>query len=173
MDEGKVTIVASLDLAGAFDTLDRDILINKLEETCGITGDALDLIKSYLQGRMQRVRIRDEKGKWMENPWGVPQGSVLGPLLFSLYCADIADAVKSASICQYADDVTLTVTSDTTEGAVELMNKALGEFLEYATGNRLAAEPSKTQLMVCTNKKGAKADTLICEMDGHEMTPQK
>eukprot|EP00663_Eupelagonemidae_sp_cell21sb_P002140 gene2140-biopygen6461 len=73
---------------------------------------------------------------------GMDQSSTI--LVASL---DLADAVKSADICQYADDVTLTVTAETPGEAVELMNQALREFSTYAAGNRLAAEPSKTQLM--------------------------
>eukprot|EP00666_Eupelagonemidae_sp_cell4sb_P017970 gene17970-biopygen36721 len=136
VDDGDVVLVASMDLAGAFDTLDRGVLTRKLEEVCGIAGNAKALIQDYLEGRMQRVRKCEEIGGWKENPWGVPQGSVLGPLLFSLYCADMGEAVRSAEICQYADDVTLTVTSETAQGAVSKMNEALAEFHEWATGNR-------------------------------------
>eukprot|EP00663_Eupelagonemidae_sp_cell21sb_P006688 gene6688-372_t len=104
MDEGGTTLVASLDLAGAFDTLDRERIVSKLARTCGIKGAAGDLLENYLRKRYQRVRKGEETGKWMENPWGVPQGSVLGPLLFTLYCCDIKVRLANASIVQYADD---------------------------------------------------------------------
>eukprot|EP00666_Eupelagonemidae_sp_cell4sb_P017927 gene17927-biopygen25986 len=171
VDDGDVVLVASMDLAGAFDTLDREVLTRKLEDTCGIAGRAKELIQDYLKGRMQRVRKREEVGGWKENLWGVPQGSVLGPLLFSLYCADIGGAVRSASVCQYADDVTLTVTSETAQGAVEKMNVALAEFHEWATGNRLAAEPAKTQLMMCTSRKRRKDGEHVCKMGSHCIRP--
>eukprot|EP00666_Eupelagonemidae_sp_cell4sb_P017982 gene17982-biopygen3469 len=147
MDDGETVIVASLDAAGAFDTLDRDVIMMKLEGVCGIRGEAAEWIKRYLQDRYQRVRKSNGTSSWKENPWGVPQGSVLGPLLFVLYCADIMDTVKSAEIVQYADDVTLVAAADTLEDAVEKMNRALAEFQQYATGSRIAAEPSKTQMM--------------------------
>ena len=165
MDEGKFVMVASLDLAGAFDTVDKKILIRKLERSCGIQGAVKECLESYLQGRQQRVRKSEEKGGWKENPWGVPQGSVLGPLLFSLYCVDIGDAVD-ATISQYADDCTLVVTAETAAGAVTEMNRALQEFSDYAAGNRLAAEPTKTQLMMCSTKRIGK-ERVECEMDGH------
>eukprot|EP00666_Eupelagonemidae_sp_cell4sb_P017801 gene17801-biopygen13637 len=140
MDDGESVIVASLDAAGAFDTLDRDVIMMKLERVCGIRGEAAEWIKRYLQDRYQRVRKSNGTSSWKENPWGVPQGSVLGPLLFVLYCADIMDTVKSAEIVQYADDVTLVAAADTLEDAVEKMNRALAEFQQYATGSRIAAE---------------------------------
>eukprot|EP00666_Eupelagonemidae_sp_cell4sb_P017800 gene17800-biopygen12348 len=140
MDDGESVIVASLDAAGAFDTLDRDVIMMKLEGVCGIRGEAAEWIKRYLQDRYQRVRKSNGTSSWKENPWGVPQGSVLGPLLFVLYCADIMDTVKSAEIVQYADDVTLVAAADTLEDAVEKMNRALAEFQQYATGSRIAAE---------------------------------
>ena len=71
----------------------------------------------------------------------------MGPLLFVLYCADIAETVKGVHITQYADDVTLTVTAETVQEVMKMMNAALAAFVEYATGNRMAAEPTKTQLI--------------------------
>ena len=166
-DEGEAVVVASLDIAGAFDTLDRAVLIDKLEKVCGIEASVLKFLKNYLEGRKQRVRKGTEPCRWMENPWGVPQGSVLGPLLFILYCADIGDIVKTARIVQYADDMTLVATGNSPEEAAEEMNEALLEFQEYATGSRLAAEPTKTQVMLCARKGEVK-----CKMDGHVLTPE-
>eukprot|EP00662_Eupelagonemidae_sp_cell21_P015808 gene15808-biopygen88115 len=177
MGEGKVTLVASLDLAGAFDTLDRDVLVGKLKKTCGITDSVAAFVDDYLRQRKQRVKKQEEKSGWKDNPWGVPQGSVLGPLLFTLYCADISETVKSATISQYADDVTLVVTADTADAAVEQMNRALAEFEEYATGNRLAAEPAKTQLMVCRSRSRKNDAPIVCQMTHgeyvHVIVPSK
>ena len=68
VDEGKVVLVATLDLAGAFDTVDHGILVDKLARTCGVVGAANDLLKDYLNGRRQRVRKRDEKSQWQDSP---------------------------------------------------------------------------------------------------------
>eukprot|EP00660_Eupelagonema_oceanica_P019320 gene19320-biopygen13119 len=81
----------------------------------------------------------------------INEGSVLGPLLFALYCTDIEDAMEEASsyctIVQYADDVSLVIAGESIEEARDRMNVALREFAAYAAGNMLAAEPEKTQLM--------------------------
>eukprot|EP00666_Eupelagonemidae_sp_cell4sb_P002548 gene2548-biopygen33462 len=172
IDDGEVVLVASLDLAGAFDTLDREVLIEKLSRYCGIRGAANDLIKEYLEQRLQRVRKREERGAWKENPWGVPQGSVLGPLLFVLYMADLQEAITAASVVQYADDVTLVVTADTMEEACSKMNQSLDEFQKYAVGSRLAAEPSKTQLMVCATRKTQRTGVVKCTMGECEIAPK-
>eukprot|EP00666_Eupelagonemidae_sp_cell4sb_P017912 gene17912-biopygen33807 len=171
MDDGDIALIASLDLAGAFDTIDREVLVRKLDNTCGIRGAAGDLLEDYLRKRYQRVRKRDEKGGWRENPWGVPQGSVLGPLLFVLFCADLTTSIEGVQIMQYADDVTLIVTAETAKEAVATMNQALAEFTRYATGNRLAVEPSKTQLMACANRRSTELKEVRCKMNGHEIEP--
>eukprot|EP00660_Eupelagonema_oceanica_P011668 gene11668-biopygen9248 len=177
MDDGNVVLVASLDLAGAFDTLDRQVLSKKLSRTCGTAGAAKELIDEYLSGRQQRVRKRSEKSGWKENPWGVPQGSVLGPLLFALYCADIEDAMEESSpyctLVQYADDVSLVIAGETIEEARDRMNVALREFADYAAGNMLAAEPEKTQLMVCSTRRRKRQEQPICKMGGHAIEPKE
>eukprot|EP00665_Eupelagonemidae_sp_cell47_P001288 gene1288-4896_t len=143
MDEGDTVLVASLDLAGAFDTIDRDILVEKLSTTAGIKDDANQLIKDFLLHREQRVRMGEEK--------------------------NIEEAVTAAEIVQYADDTTLVVSAETPEEAEEKMNDALKQFQEYATGNRLAAEPTKTQMMLCTTKRNVDRQAIKCRMGGHDI----
>eukprot|EP00660_Eupelagonema_oceanica_P019364 gene19364-biopygen24183 len=128
-DEGGVAMVASADLAGAFDTLDRTILVDKLKKTCGVTGAAADLIESYLE--------------------------------------DLDDAITNADVFQYCDDVSLVVVAKTQEDARLKMNKALQEFTDYANGNRLAAEPTKSQVMVCTTRGRAKTQVIRLSWEEH------
>ena len=84
-DDNKCTIVLFLDLSAAFDTIDTEKLLNILSDEIGITGTALRWFKSYLQGRTQRVKIHNSYSNRCEVAYGVPQGSVLGPKLFSVY----------------------------------------------------------------------------------------
>eukprot|EP00661_Eupelagonemidae_sp_cell13_P017534 gene17534-biopygen3863 len=82
----QAVMVTSLDAASAFDTVDHTLLLKKLENVCGVRGSALELLKSYLTGRKQRVRMSGDRTSNIEKtgPFGVPQGSVLAPLLYAI-----------------------------------------------------------------------------------------
>ena len=88
-------VVLIVDLSAAFDTVDHHVLLRILRYKYHITGSALDWIKSFLSGRFQRVKIGDALSGTLAVLYGVPQGSILGPLLFNLYCASIDRAFKS------------------------------------------------------------------------------
>eukprot|EP00660_Eupelagonema_oceanica_P019559 gene19559-biopygen27315 len=176
-NEGEVVAMASADMAGAFDTVDHDILIEKLEKLCGLTGGALSLMRSYLQGREQRTVMGDDRQSgWRAVPCGVPQGSVLGPLLFALYTLDVREHVRGAHIVQYADDITLVVSAKCPNEVTASMNKALAQLQEYANANRLAPEPSKTQLLLVGSAMQLKRVATLapkCEMGGQEIFPKQ
>ena len=107
MAKGSVTALTLLDLSAAFDTIDHTILLDRLNGYYGISELALGWFKSYLSGRTQSVKV----GSTLSNPvalqYGVPQGSVLGPILFSLYTNPISSIIQSHSSINYhfyADD---------------------------------------------------------------------
>ena len=107
IDEGKNTIVISmLDLSAAFDTIDHNILLSRLYHNFGITGTALDWFKSYLTNRRQIVTIADVRSQARCVPFGVPQGSVLGPVLFVLYTVPLGNLISAHGLMYhlYADD---------------------------------------------------------------------
>ena len=91
------------DLSKAFDCLNHDLLIAKLS-AYGFSLPALRLIHDYLLNRKQRTRIRNSYSTWMEIVFGVPQGSILGLLLFSFFLADLLFIVNSTDIANYAND---------------------------------------------------------------------
>ena len=105
MDKGEVTLLL-LDLSAAFDTLDHGILLERLESRFGIKGTALKWIESYLTDRHQSVLINGVRSDRKSLKYGVPQGSVLGPLLFTAYTSPLEDiaARYNLSIHMYADD---------------------------------------------------------------------
>ena len=106
MDQNQVTILVLLDLSAAFDTVDHSILLRRLSDVVGIKGKALEWFESYLVGRTQRVKVRDAFSREFELSCGVPQGSVLGPLLFTVYLLPLGDLVRKhgLSFHLYADD---------------------------------------------------------------------
>ena len=97
-DAGKVTALTLLDLSAAFDTIDHTILLRRLDEWLGATGKALDWFKSYLTWRCQRIKLVDCLSSKAELKFGVPQGSVLGPLLFTLYTTALSITISGHTI---------------------------------------------------------------------------
>ena len=108
-DTGSSTLLVSLDLSAAFDTIDHRILISRLRTSFGVTGSVLSWLQSYLANHTQSVRIGLHSSAPTVCTSGVPQGSVLGPLLFSTYTSPIAMITRSFHVChqQYADDTQL------------------------------------------------------------------
>ena len=109
--------ILSIDLRKAFDTLNHDILLKKLY-VYGIRGISLDLLKSYLSNRMQYVFNKDIKSNLKNIKCGVPQGSVLGPILFLLYINDLPNISSIFKPILFADDTTL-IFSDTSISKLE------------------------------------------------------
>ena len=95
-----------MDLSKAFDCLSHDILLSKLS-AYGLCADSVELLKSYLSGRKQQVKLNNNANSWSEIKKGIPQGSILGPLLFNVFINDIF-TLKHGSLYNYADDNTLT-----------------------------------------------------------------
>ncbi len=101
-----------MDLSKAFDCVDHLKLL-KLLENCGIRGLPLQWVKSYLQNRTQQVQINNSVSDPIELTFGVPQGSILGPILFILYVNNLHSLIKKGHSVQYADDTTLTYSAQT------------------------------------------------------------
>ena len=95
-----------IDLSKAFDTLNRELLIAKLS-VYGFNNESLKLIRSYLTNRWQRTKINKSFSRWTELLQGVPQGSVLGPLLFNIYLNDLFFLIDYTEVCNFADDTTI------------------------------------------------------------------
>ena len=93
MNRQHVTLLLLLDLSSAFDTLNHDIMI-RLEMSFGIIGTALQWLRLYLSGRSQHVIVNGEQSESLNLPFGVPQGSCLGPLLFTLYSSKLFEVIK-------------------------------------------------------------------------------
>ena len=100
-----------LDFSKAFDMVDHPILFQKLT-WYGVGGEELKWFEGYLEGRKQRVRVDDAKSEWADIRRGVPQGSILGPLLFILYANNPTQAIHQSKVIQYADDTIMSIVSN-------------------------------------------------------------
>lgn len=150
-DRGEVTLLGLLDLSAAFDTVDHDILLARLSMAFGIRSSALSWIQSFLQGRTQTVLFAGLKSVCSPVTCGVPQGSVLGPILFLLYTADVEGIVRrhGLGMHSYADDVQLYLHTPPPALADQSTKLALciSDLNSWMTSNRLKLNTDKTQFL--------------------------
>jgi hypothetical protein len=151
-DAKRVSILALLDLSAAFDTLDHQILLKRLHASFGIAGTALKWFASYLIGRHQRVVVHGQLSDRFPLKYGVPQGSVLGPVLFTLYSQQLSEIIKSYSMDhhKYADDTqlidsTFPANISSVKSNVEQCVHAVKEWM---TCNKLKLNGDKTEMLV-------------------------
>ena len=147
MDLYKIPINIYLDLSKAFDTLDHNILLSKLS-FYGINGRALELIKSYLSDRFQFVMFEDIRSNLMEIKCGVPQGSILGPLLFIIYMNDLQFSSTQFNMVIYADDTALCTTLNLDSTNQKKLNAELKLINQWLQINKLSLNVSKTKAML-------------------------
>ena len=139
--------VVFLDIRKAFDSIDHSILLKKMNEQFGIYGAELKWFESYLTKRQQVCFINGHTSSPRQITCGVPQGSILGPLLFLLYINDMPNCLKSTTPCLYADDTEIFASSFDYDTLVKNLNYDLKNIHTWLTKNKLQHHPTKTKLM--------------------------
>ena len=152
LDKNLVPLNIYLDLSKAFDTLDHNILLHKLQYY-GVSEIELTFFKNYLSNRQQYVQMGTIKSTLENIQTGVPQGSILGPLLFFIYINDIPYASKYFKIVTYADDTTLMTRLNLTElrqtnEMTSCINLELNKINEWLKLNRLSLNVVKSKFMM-------------------------
>jgi len=170
LDSNEYAVGIFLDLQKAFDTVEHSILIKKLEHY-GIRGTENDLLKSYLTGRCQCVKSDDIKSDQIEIKHGVPQGSVLGPLLFLLYINDLHNVVKHSSTFHYADDTSLLCKGKSLKNLNKHVNQDLKLLTTWLRANKISLNTSKTELIIFRSPNKPLKKNLNFRISGQHIFP--
>ena len=157
LDSGKKVVGIFLDLTKAFDTVVHQILLERLHNI-GIRGIANDLFKSYLSGRSQRVKIDNILSDPIEVECGVPQGTVLGPLLFNIYVNSVFSILHRGGIYCFADDTMIIVNGNTWDLAVLEAERALSSIKAWLDSSLLTLNVDKTKFITFALTKRALPD---------------
>ena len=168
-DKGLCTILVSLDFSRAFDTINYDILLAILHYI-GLSENAIQLFSNYLRNRGQYVLLNNNKSNFMNLKTGVPQGSILGPLLFTIYTSNLVN-LKYSKIHLYADDTQLYQSfsaSDIHTASLQI-NEDLDNFLKVAKDHCLVINPSKSNFIIFGPKmqRNSIVDNINIQIEGN------
>ena len=154
IDANKVCVLTLLDHTKAFDSVEPVITCTKLSTLFNFSASATELIKSYLTGRSQRVSVNNCLSEPLNVMKGVPQGSILGPLLFNMYINDLPDILQDCNIHIYADDIQVYMFCSTNSipQCISNLNSELNRILEWATINHLCINPQKSKCLLISKK---------------------
>ena len=152
LDDGQFACGIFIDLEKAFDTVSHDILLEKLNHY-GIRGIANDWFRSYLSDRTQFISINGFNSDYKTVKYGVPQGSVLGPLLFLIFINDLNIAIKNSETFHFADDTCLLNIKDSIKKINKVVNKDLKFLIQWLHANKISLNVAKTEVIIFRRKK--------------------
>lgn len=147
LDRGEFACGLFLDLQKAFDTVNHQILLHKLE-TYGIRGVCLSWFSSYLNGRKQYVAVEDTNSYTSLVDIGVPQGSILGPLLFLVYINDFHNCLSSGVAQHFADDTAIVFNGLAIKKMKLMMSREISKIDDWLCANRLSLNAAKTEIIL-------------------------
>lgn len=160
VDQGKIVIAVFLDLKRAFETVDRDRLIKKLEKY-GIKGMANQWFKSYLSNRTQITKYGDALSEKLETEHGVPQGSRLSSDLFLLYINDIVSCFTYAKLALFADDNTIYITCTDLNDGIRMLNEDLARVNDWLNLNKMKLNVNKSNYIIFNNNQSDEMEETV------------
>ena len=141
-----------IDFAKAFDVISHNLLLKKMN-LYGLTTDTLNLIRSFLSDRHQVVSVKNKQSEVKPVVFGVPQGSVLGPLLFSICINDLPLHISSGRCDMLADDTTIHTSGKDVPSIVATLQSCVSDIIEWTHINHMSLNPSKTNYMILTTRQ--------------------
>ena len=150
VDKGKIFGILMTDLSKAFDCLSHELIIAKLN-AYGFSLPALKLMQSYLTERKQRTKINQAYSSWEEILFGVPQGSILGPILFNIFLSDLFLIVQNTDFASYADDNTIYNAGDNIEEVILSLQESSKKLFKWFSNNQMKSNGDKCNLIVSAN----------------------
>ena len=169
IDRKEHSVGIFLDLSKAFDTVDHNILLDKLNYY-GIRGLALDLIKSYLSDSMQYVQYNQTNSIKRNISCGVPQGSILGPLLFLLYINDLANVSKLLTVILFADDSNIFYSHNDPTILTRVLKEETEKLSEWFKANKLSLNLDKRKYMLFKPKQKKARLNINLFINNHDIT---
>ena len=170
LDDGNFACGIFVDLQKAFDTVDHSILLSKLYHY-GIRGLANKWFESYLANRKQFVSINGFESSTSSITCGVPQGSVLGPLLFLIYINDLHVAIKHCKVHHFADDTNLLIINKSLKRLNKLLNIDLKNLTNWLNANKISLHVSKTELIIFKPNRKPLDFNMKIKLNGERLYP--
>ena len=172
LDKGNFACALFIDLEKAFDTVDHSILSAKLLHY-GIRGTALNLFSSYLKNRKQFVSVSGANSETSNNKHGVPQGSVLGPLLFLIYINDLHRTIWHGKVYHFADDTNLLHVHKSIKSLQHKCQSDINHLRFWLQANKISINASKTEYIIFTPKRKKPASNFKLKINGHRLNSSK
>ena len=169
LDDKNIVDTVLMDLSKAFDCIPHVLLIAKLH-AYGITKKSLTFLYSYLKRRKQGVKINDTKSLYQILLSGVPQGFILGPVLFNLFINDLFLFIKKADLANFADDNTLYVSKKNLAEVLEVLERECETAINWFKENNMIVNPDKFQTMIITSNK--EQNNTPVKINGVDITPE-